>query len=137
MCRRFPLNGLQRRCERGYIYTHGCQGPGDRHAWTHVSTLLWTPLFCCVSHRGVNTQMHSDSYKHKEGKWLYSVSYTSVLNLYVGEKNCVALPISLLICYQISYCYKGGDIVCCTDCTAPWRKCFISYRNKALFKLLI
>lgn len=69
----------------GYIYTHGCQGPwGGRHAWTHVSTLLWTPLF---SHRGVNTQTHGDSCKHKEDPRLYCATCTSVVNLYVRGKK--------------------------------------------------
>lgn len=69
----------------GYIYTHGCQGPGGgRHAWTHVSTLLWTPLF---SHRGVNTQTHGDSCKHKEDPRIYCATYTSVVNLYVRGKK--------------------------------------------------
>lgn len=66
----------------GGIYTPtGVGGRGGKHAWTHVSTLLWTPLFC---HRGVNTQTHSDSCKHKEDPQLYCVTYTSVVKLYVG-----------------------------------------------------
>lgn len=75
----------------GGIYTPvGVRGRGG-HAWTHVSTLLWTPLFCCVSHRGVNTETHSDSCTHKEARQV-AIAHYLCLNPYVEGKKLYLSP---------------------------------------------
>lgn len=81
----------------GGIYTPtGVRGRGAGTAGLMSALCFGTPLFCCVSHRGVNTQTHNDSCKHKEDKRLYCVTYASVVNIDVGGKKTglLSLPVS-------------------------------------------
>lgn len=106
-------------CMGVYIHPTVSGARGGRHAWTHVSTLLWTPLFSCVSHRGVNTQTHSDSCKHKERARLYCITYASVVNLYVWRgAGGLSPPVwrSIIKLIYVKLQFSGKNTLCwCFD----------------------